>query len=717
MRSKAFYSNYFSVPLASENIKRFWTIGAVGLLIYLLSGVFPLLLSYDRIQPYMVEGMLSNKNPGYMAAHLFLAISSAVAVFRYLQTTGSASVMHAMPFSRKGLYLSSYWSGLKLACGPALVNGLLLLLLKTPVYQTVYVENLPVQTDLFTAAAVLGWMAETLVIISFMYSIAVFAGMVTGTMLLHALTALGFNFLLTALYATFLGYSEIYFFGFTYNQLISEITLKLSPYTYVFERGGAFQPSACLIYLAAAAAVSAGTYFIYKRRPLERATDSTVFRFMEHFLSFLAVFFASSLIGMLFHEYDYGYAGYALGGILGFLIGQMIVKKTMKIFNGESLKTFVAFAAIMAVIVVGFRMDAFGYERRIPKAETVASVSVAGYELTPAGLPSEFREAQNVQSILDFHRSVVEERDGYRIYQGPGFSVTLTYELKNGDQMSRQYSLPYAAVMDSTALQKAYESPEADSASDQWSRLPMDDTQIALYPANQRGKEPLTFHYSDDGAANLKKQSLIQALVLDLKEMTFRELLSARAPVLQLEIMHRAREEALLSEAAQETYPNPQEKDQGNYRYESYSISITREYERTLNWLTANGYGSMLAAAEDGDFAVITRNSLPASDDGLADQPQDPWKAEKNEAFEEKPSSGPGALVLEDPLLITRLIRDHSYRDLRNFNEEQEALCLTLYRLSDYQDYVVYETYGYYYMDQEDLPEGILADVNRYLGR
>ncbi|MFA7462706.1 MAG: hypothetical protein WCY59_06165, partial [Anaerovoracaceae bacterium] len=85
MRSKAFYSNVFSLPLALENLKRFWAIGTVGLLIYLLSGAFPLVLSYDRIRPYMIETMLSNHNPGYMAAHLFLAISAAVAVFRYLQ--------------------------------------------------------------------------------------------------------------------------------------------------------------------------------------------------------------------------------------------------------------------------------------------------------------------------------------------------------------------------------------------------------------------------------------------------------------------------------------------------------------------------------------------------------------------------------------------------------------------------------------------------------
>lgn len=718
MRSKAYYSNLFSAPLAWENLKRFWTIAVVGLLVYLLSGAFPLLLSYDRIQSSLVEGMLRNQNPGYMAAHLFLAISAALAVFRYLQSTGSASVMHAMPFSRKGLYLSSYGSGLLLAYAPALVNGLVLLLLKTPVYRTVYEGSLEAQVDVFTSARVLQWMGESFVIIAFLYSIAVFAGMVTGSVVLHALTALGFNFLLTALYATFLGYSEIYFFGFAYNELISEITLKLSPYTYVFEHGGAFEPGISLIFLAAAALISAGTYFIYKKRPLEKAGDSTVFRFMEYFLSFLAVFFASSLVGMIFHQYDYGYTGYVLGGLLGFLVGQMIVKKTMKIFNGENLRAFVVFSVIMAVIVTGFRMDALGYERRVPEVEQVRSAAVSSNELAPGHLPSIFLESANVQSILDFHQAVVEERAVYRKDPGPGFNLTLTYELKNGKQMSRQYDLPYAAVMESEPLAKAYESLEADAAADKLAGLSLAETQIAFYPGDYSGKEPLMLHYSDDGGANQKKRSLLEALALDLKEMTFRERLSARAPVLQLEILHRAPYESPAVQPAAESYPTyPQEKGQGNYQYDSYSFQVTRAYRHTLGWLAANGYEGVLATAGEGDFALITRNTLAVLEEEGVTVPRPSWESKEYGSYYEKPSSGPGLLLLEDTETITRLIQEYAYLDLRHFENEQEALCLTLYRLSDYQDAVLYETSAFYYLDQEALPEGVLAEVNRYLGQ
>ncbi len=711
MRSKAFYSNVFSLPLALENLKRFWAIGTVGLLIYLLSGAFPLVLSYDRIRPYMIETMLSNHNPGYMAAHLFLAISAAVAVFRYLQNTGSAGVMHAMPFSRKSLYLSSYASGLTLAYLPAFINGLVLLVLKTPVYQTVYVDNLPIQTDIYTAANVLGWMAEVLVIITFVYSIGVFAGMVTGSMVLHALTALGFNFLLTALYATFLGYSEIYFFGFTYNRLISDITLKLSPYTYVFQAEGDLRASAWPMYMVAAVLIAAGTYFIYKKRPLEKATESTVFRFMEHFLSFLIVFFGSSLTGMVFYENDYGYAGYVLGGILGFLVGQMIVKKTLKIFDLENLKTFVVFAGIMAVVIVGFNKDALRYERRIPQLGSVETVTIDSYDLMQGNRPLVFQETENVRALTDFHQFVIDRRETYRAHQGFGFGMTLTYDLDSGNQISRRYHLPYEAVMESESLRRLYESDEADKPAELLSQLQMADTEIVLFSGNNYESEQLTMHYSDDVLSNSAKRLLLDALSRDLKEMTFRQLVSGRAAILQLQIQHRTEAGGKTADAASETYPYMTGKEDSNYRYEFFGYGITAEYEHTLRWITENGYEHLLTATGTGDFAVIRRNCEAEEEEGIT-RPAD---YDRFTSVDVKHQSEPGSLVLEDPEAIMMLIRDHAYRDLRHFPAEEDALCLTVYHRSEDKGYGMFEATMRYYLNEADLPEGIRAEADRYL--
>jgi ABC-2 type transport system permease protein len=719
VKSKAFYSNFYSLPLALENMKRFWTIGAVGFLIYFLSGIFPLLMSYDRISNYMVSGMLSNQNPGYMAAHLFLSIASAVAVFRYLQTTGSVSVMHSMPFSRKMLYLSSYGSGLKLACLPSLVNTLILLLLKTPVYQSAMDGGLAVDIDVFTTSAVLNWMLETWVIIVFVYTIAVFAGMVTGTVVMHTLTAIGFNFLLTALYLTFLGYSEMYFFGYAHSSSITEIALKLSPYTYVFEHGGNFGAKAGAGYIAAATAIAAGTFLIYKKRPLERAGDSTVFKFMEYFISFLVVFFGSSLVGMIFFGNDYGYGGFALGGVLGFLVGQMIVKKTMKIFNFGSLRAFILFAAIMSFLIVGFNTDLFGYERRVPAAETVKSAGINCYDLSEGQPVSYFSEAENILHVLDFHQSVADNRKEYSSFEGEGISISIDYELTSGNQMTRQYLLPYSAILESLELQMLYESLEADAGAALIKDLDSATTQIDIYSSGGSSGNTLTLHYSDDADLNLRKEGLLAALALDISGMSFQERCDSSVSILQLEVAQRTEvTQEEMTESGQTYY---YESGPVNYKYSTFSFSITRNYEYTLMWLLNNGYSDALQWVGEKDFAVVTADCAQDQDLLPIDQVAVSEEQKKYMSypgayaqFIEIPLSKKGTLVVTNRELLSTLLRDYAARDMR-FIRPGDALCLTIYAWYGYEDNNYYESYNFYYLDKSNLPEGISAEVQSYL--
>ena len=719
MKSKAFYSKFYSLPLVLENIKRFWAIGAVGFLIYFLSGAFPLLMSYDDMDASMISGMLTNQNAGYMASHLFLAVTSAVAMFRYLQATGSVSVMHSMPFSRKMLYISSYASGLKLAFLPALLNGLVLFLLKTPVYQSATDSGLTVNIDVFTTSAILTWMLETFIIIAFMYTIAVFAGMVTGTVVMHALTAVGFNFLLSALYMTFIGFSEMYFFGYAQSTFITELVLKLSPYTYVFDHGGNFSAKACLVYSAAAIALAVGNYFIYKKRPLERATDSTVFKFMEYFICFLVVFFASSLVGMIFWGNDYGYGGYALGGILGFLVGQMIVKKTMKIFNMESLRTFIIFGAIMSVVIVGFNTDLFGYERRLPAADKVQSVGINCYDLSTGEPVNYFSEEENILSAIRFHESIVEGRKEYRAFEGNGISISIDYELTSGNQMTRSYVLPYSAILESESLKDLYESAEADKGAATIRTLDASITQIDIYNnSSGSSNNAVTLHYSDDPASNLLKKGLLEALALDISEMSFQERCGNGVAILQIEVAQRTEvsEEELKERSGIYNSTSYYESGPVNYKYSNYSFSITKEYVHALEWLKSNGYSNLMQFTGERDFAIITANCDSDTQDVISAEQQKYMEyQEKYMQLEQIPLSEKGKLVVTDREILDVLLRDYAATDMRFIQEEEDVLCISTYALSEYDGYGYYESYNWYYLDKNNLPEGISAEVHNYL--
>ena len=716
MNLKAYYSKYFSLPLIQENFKRFWAVGAIGFLVYFLSGAFPLLMSYENMSVYMVENIFKNHNVGYMLAHLFLAIASAVATFRYLQTTGSVSVMHSMPFSRKTLYISSYISGLKLAYLPALLNGLVLLLLKTPVYKTVSVGGASIDIDVFTFSGIFAWIFEAFVIITFVYSIAVFAGIVTGTVVMHVLTAGGFNFLLGALFMTFLAYFQIYAFGFTSSTYINELALRFSAYTYVFEHGGSFGLKACILYLSVAMIIAVASYFIYKRRPLERAGDSTTFKFMEYFIGLLISFFSSSLVGLVFYENDYGYGGYILGGALGFIVGQMIVKKTMKIFNMESVRAFVIFVAIMAFVLVGFRTDLFGYERNIPALNNVTSVEMDSYSLNFGQYPAKFEDPENVQSVINFHKAVVSGRSDYRNFYGNGLNINLHYFLSNGRELERQYYLPYSVFAESVDFEHFIESDEADQRTEKLKELDLSATQID-FGGNFNNQEALTLYYSDDVYYNNLKGGILEALALDTAEMTVEEILSNNVSFLRIEVMNREKLEIEGKEKEYNAYVPAYE--QSDYTYTNYSFAVTRYYEHTINWLKKNGYERFLSGPGEYDFAIITEDSGDNTTVDYFIQDAEMSKKYSDVYIPTYTSENIDLLkqdhfVIEDREILADLLMNYAATDTRFIEDPIDALRLNMYSWYDYGERSQYEYTGMYYLDKNNLPDNIKDELDTY---
>src|SRR5665648_757198 len=102
--------------------------------------------------------------PFYMAAHLIMPVLTAVVVFRYLQSASSTTMMHSLPFSRYKLYNSNLLSGLIMVITPILLNGLIMLAIAKPAFNTLGMDpsSLAVATDAFTRGAIIGWMWQSL---------------------------------------------------------------------------------------------------------------------------------------------------------------------------------------------------------------------------------------------------------------------------------------------------------------------------------------------------------------------------------------------------------------------------------------------------------------------------------------------------------------------------------------------------------------------------
>lgn len=431
----------FAPALYRDNLKRYWGLSVVAALFFYLGALYG--ITMDRMygyEPsyYSISSMLSNRNGSFLLLHLAIPVAAALCMFAYLNKVSSTNAYNSWPLNRKSMYLTNWLSGFTVCLLPLITTFLVMLALKTKVYAPGTSENI------YTAAACLSWLIQSVVIEIFIYSIAVVGCVISGNGVIALLTAVALNFVIPAVIVSSYGYVAMSCFGFSMNDnVFMDLAIKFSPWLRVMDTG---HTTASLVsYGIAAIAVAVLGAWIYSIRYMERATDTYVFEPVRNVIAFLLAFFATTLVGMIFFDM-WGYGGYAAGFVTGFIIGQMITRKTFRIVNKKVLKNLIVYAIIMAVIISCASMDVLGLSKRIPREDDIASVRVVIWE---AGLTYSLQsdEDEAAQKTLELHQSIIDKRSTYESkthrydYYYERNEIMLTYILKSGSEMSRSYSI------------------------------------------------------------------------------------------------------------------------------------------------------------------------------------------------------------------------------------------------------------------------------------
>ncbi len=596
MKSKA---SYFSIskPLILENLRRFWAIPALAFLLYFLSGVFPILMSYSHLNDMAnyIQMSLSNQQPFYMFAHLMFPIMAAVVIFKYLQGVSSVSVMHSMPFTRAKLYNSGFISGLILIAAPILANGLILLAISKPVYNQYGTETgiMMESVNLFARAGILNWIWVSLLIAFVIYAVSVFAGIVTGNSLMHFATAIWFNFLIPALYAVFIAYFSHYLYGFDTSGNWTEYGMRISPFLNVLQNEGVFGIGSTIYYIVSFLILYGITSFLYQKRKLEHATDSLAFAFMEPIICYLIAFLGMTLLGFYFEVLGqselYMYAGLAAGTVIFFIIGQMIVKKTPRIYNMKSLKSVGIYSLIAVVFIVGLNFDITGFEKRIPGADKVDTFTMSedftmGSKLNMYymnGYPEyngyrnengfRLKDPANIVAVRELHRSLIDNKVRLESLENTyTSSVFLGYNPDGTFPMTRRYQMDYEFYKNSPQFKQIYESKEFKEF---------------FTPGNMNYVGLVDIYINSDmpnsETVEIKKktdmQEFMACLDRDFKAQTFEDMVSLKHAYATANINFTYRDEN--SDTPNRLLNN------------GASFKITANYKNTIQWLEAHGYG------------------------------------------------------------------------------------------------------------------------------
>jgi hypothetical protein len=471
--------------ITGEDIRRYWPIGLVSLIVYISMGPLQLILADDADASGAAWNMATNYTLFAVVA-IIAAVISAVVVFRYLHSPSALSVIRALPVSAKRFFCGSFISGLLLTLVPITVCAL---------------ATLPFSGSVSDVGEWFAWYSAVCVTSIFTYAVSVLAGMTSGNMPVHVLSAAAFNFAWIFIYLFAMDQIGTYLLGFPKSGAVSGAVTYFHPFLYFMSDADiilldgmegaarspaahsptAHSPAAQIIYLLAALGVAACAWLVFRRLKAERAGQSITARPAEYVFTFVATaagLMAGSLIlgsfdgmytvdrtgyDMMHYVNPYYVVGAFVGALVAFIVVTMILRGSARVFDLVTLRRFAVAVAAVLVFMLCTMTNITGYETRVPKADNVTAAAFSmNYFTSPpykynllgdsafyddgsnytmyagAYIPIVGRDDAGV--LAAFHRKALEDK-AYIEGDDMSIPVGVGYRLRVGPDEERSYMI------------------------------------------------------------------------------------------------------------------------------------------------------------------------------------------------------------------------------------------------------------------------------------
>lgn len=455
-------TSFFNAGLFRKNLSRFWPLYVSVILLGLL---VPLTLFLNMNGPYslldttdMLYSILCYASP---LIAIGFALPAAITVWQYLHQTKSVGMMHSLPVTRDCLFVTNTLSGLAMMLIPYAVVGFFMLL-----YFTVRGE--------ISALAVLQTVGACFADALLYFAIATLAAVVAGNSLMAIALYAVWNFLAIGLEAFFTWFATGFVRGVGSNytgkfEFLSPIVYRMQnvcrTHTYAEHTGELTDVSltgyAIVWYYALVGLALLGlAFFLNRRRRSESAGDAIAFRALRPVFLYVTAAASALLIGsaaysILFSDLLDNCGFYCVtrpfpmavcmvfGALLGYFGAEMILKKSTRVFHKRSFIGFGVVALCSFVLCFALSFDLPHVESRVPDASEIDSVSI-GF----CGMSADYRadrDAEEIAFLTELHRAIVRDLDTVAVdVNNTGDddyidSVWLSYTLKNGEKLSRDY--------------------------------------------------------------------------------------------------------------------------------------------------------------------------------------------------------------------------------------------------------------------------------------
>lgn len=454
MQSK---TSLFSVAVFRNNLTRFWPLWLTYFLIWFFVLPFRLLVRIptsdaDYTLFLVTGGVLSSALNGGTIISFGAAGIAAMSVWSFAYNHRSTSMYASLPVSRTAIFITNIVTILGVFLSANVLVFLLALIVELA-YGVLMIGYL------------LQWLAIASMILIFFVGFAVLCAMLTGNIIVMPTVYLVLSFtsvvVMTILNSIF---SE---FVFGYVRSYPDIVMYLSPFVAMFEFVGIYHgnTNAEGVYTSAhitgwgTLAVYCGVgilllgiaFVLFKKRRMESAGDTVAIPILKpvfkYCLSFGCALVVCSLLYPVFSEYSWFSGGTSvvlkmcalmiLGAFAGWFAGEMLIRKSLRVFK----KGWLGFGIVsLAVVVVMFaaEFDIFGYEKSLPDADEVKSISIYSEDVRGLDKP------ELIQEVILMHGKIIDSKNELRTYENTGERwIDIEYVLESGEIFARSYRLPY----------------------------------------------------------------------------------------------------------------------------------------------------------------------------------------------------------------------------------------------------------------------------------
>jgi len=200
-----------------------------------------------------------------------------------------------------------------------------------------------------------------------------------------------------------------------------------------------------------------GAFGIYKIRKLENSTEIIAFSKLRPVFVY-GVAICAGCVGYAYFNAIWRTENLLLlipFGVIGVIAAEMIVKKSLRV--KKVYKPIILYCILVCVIQFAFQADIFGFEKRIPDIDKVATVKFDAkvnqgrmFYYTNDGERvflnednTDFEAVEDMQNIIDLHKYLVENRSEKSELTPQSRNIELVYSMKNGSKIRREYNINY----------------------------------------------------------------------------------------------------------------------------------------------------------------------------------------------------------------------------------------------------------------------------------